>query len=122
MPHPTHSVFAKGNVALITGGASGIGLAVAKLARSHGMSIALVDVNAASLNDARGHLGGGAHVETYIADVSQVAAWSELRSKVHQRFGVVHFLHLNAGIGAKGDWEDTDYFRKVSHVQIACAA
>jgi len=104
---PTHPVFRAGATALITGGASGIGLAVAHLCKSHGMNVALVDNNAALLSAAKTALAGD--TQTYTVDVSKRDEWQALREKVRE----VDFLMLNAGIGLNGDWEDVDYFHKV---------
>jgi NAD(P)-dependent dehydrogenase (short-subunit alcohol dehydrogenase family) len=46
------AVFAPGSTALITGGASGVGLAIAKLCRSKGMKLLLVDRNAEARDQA----------------------------------------------------------------------
>jgi len=109
------SVFAANKTALITGGASGIGLAVAQLCRKHGMKVAIVDNNTEHLAKAKETLAGDseADVETYQIDVSKVDQWNELKDKVTKKFGEVDFLMLNAGIGAKGTWGDTEYFQKI---------
>ena len=109
-PHP---VFKAGNTALITGAASGIGLAVAKLCRNHGMKLALVDNNTQALSQAKGLFRDGEDMQTYAMDVSKIEEWKDLKPKVDKSFGRVDFLMLNAGIGLKGGWEDTEYFHKV---------
>lgn len=111
---PLHPVFTTGSsVALITGAASGIGLAVAKLCHKHGMKLALVDRNTEALSEARSHFSHGSDTHTYAMDVSKIDDWRDLRAKVEMDFGQVSFLMLNAGIGLKSGWEDTDYFHKV---------
>jgi NADP-dependent 3-hydroxy acid dehydrogenase YdfG len=106
------SVFAANKSALITGGASGIGLAVAQLCRKHGMKVALVDNNTEYLAKAKDTLGSD-DVETYQIDVSKNEQWRELKENVLSKFGTVDLLMLNAGIGLKGSWGDADYFQKV---------
>lgn len=110
-----HPVFKAGNsaTALITGAASGIGLAVAKVCHSHGMKVALVDRNTEALYEARSQFSNGSDTKTYAMDVSKIDEWSDLRAKVEMDFGQVGFLMLNAGIGLKSGWEDTEYFHKV---------
>ncbi|KAF2802543.1 NAD(P)-binding protein [Mytilinidion resinicola] len=106
------SVFKAGNTALITGGASGIGLAVAQLCFKHSMRVAIVDRNTDTLSRAKKTLSSS-DVETYEVDVSKSSEWKTLRESVLKKFGPVDFLMLNAGIGAKGTWGDEDYFAKI---------
>jgi len=112
---PLHPVFRSGATALITGGASGIGLAVARRCVSHGMKVAVVDNNAENLSKAVSSLreSSKTDVESYQMDVSKLEEWRDLNDKVEEKFGGVDFLMLNAGIGLKGEWEDMEYFHKV---------
>ena len=111
------SVFAANKTALITGGASGIGLAVAQLCRKHGMRVAVADWNTDYLSKAKSTLWegeGAGDVETYQIDVSKINGWKELKNKFVQKFGgPPDFLMLNAGIGLRGSWGDEEYFQKV---------
>jgi NAD(P)-dependent dehydrogenase (short-subunit alcohol dehydrogenase family) len=106
------SVFTAGKTSLITGGASGIGLAVAQLCRKHGMKVAIVDNNTEYLEKAKEILGS-TDVEAYKLDVSKMEQWADLKEKVQSKFGKIDLLMLNAGIGLKGTWGDSEYFHKV---------
>lgn len=114
------SVFAAKSTALITGGASGIGLAVAQLCRKHGMKVAIADNNPDNLSKARQTLGSE-DVEAYQIDVSDLNAWQDLKTKVEGKFGQVDLLHLNAGMGLRGTWGDDNYFQKVCVCYMAHA-
>ncbi|KAL9050136.1 MAG: hypothetical protein Q9162_006807 [Coniocarpon cinnabarinum] len=107
------SVFAAGNTALITGGASGVGLAVAQLCRKHGMKLAIVDNNAETLGMAKQTLGTEQPTETYQVDVSDQSQWPPLKEKVQKTLGGVDLLMLNAGMQIKGGWENSAYFEKI---------
>jgi NAD(P)-dependent dehydrogenase (short-subunit alcohol dehydrogenase family) len=107
-------IFKKSNVAVITGGASGIGLAAAKHFAKAGMSVVIADLGQEKLAKARAELEaitGEEHVLAAEADVSDKAALEALERTVIQRFGRVHVLMNNAGIGpetsifsAEADW------------------
>ncbi|KAJ4165460.1 hypothetical protein LMH87_007092 [Akanthomyces muscarius] len=113
------AVFAPGSTALITGGASGVGLAVAKLCNAKGMNVLLVDRNAEALEQARLDIAGegvdasGPRVATSVADVSLAEDWAALKDSALAKFGSIEFLALNAGVGGKGTWGDNDYFRRI---------
>jgi len=113
------SVFSTGKNALITGAASGVGLAVAKLCASHGMNLHLVDNNSSSLAEARnGITTTKGTLETHQMDVASLSDWSSLKSTLEKSNTKLDFLHLNAGIGAKGDWTDSSYFHKIFDVNF----
>ncbi|GGI24616.1 SDR family NAD(P)-dependent oxidoreductase [Bradyrhizobium guangdongense] len=98
MPHP---VIAKGNVAVITGGASGIGLAAATAFARSGMKVCIVDVDENRLAEAATKLSsiaGSANVMISAADVSRIDGVMELERAVGARFGGTDLLMNNAGI------------------------
>lgn len=107
------AVFTAGNTALITGGASGIGFAVAQLCLKHGMKIALVDCSSENLAKAKDELNSP-DVETCLVDVSKPDQWKDLKEKIDERFGgKIDLLMLNAGTSAPADWSSNEYFHKV---------
>jgi len=78
----TRPLIMEGKVFAVTGGASGIGLAVAKQLRAQGARLSIIDVNAEALDNAAAQLGGiGDNLMTTAVDVrdaGQVNAWIEV--------------------------------------------
>jgi NAD(P)-dependent dehydrogenase (short-subunit alcohol dehydrogenase family) len=100
VPHPAIS---PNHVAVITGGASGIGLAAAiRFARS-GMNVCIADVGTDRLAEAEAKLvsaaaGGEASIMARPVDVSRIEEVMGLETAVHERFGGTDILMNNAGI------------------------
>ena len=78
-------VFKSGNTAVITGGASGIGLALSTKCAGYGMNVVIVDNNSSNLSEAKSSLKG--KIETVEMDVSKIEDWEKLKTKVTQEFG-----------------------------------
>jgi NAD(P)-dependent dehydrogenase (short-subunit alcohol dehydrogenase family) len=97
----------EGRVAVVTGGASGIGFALASAFADEGMKIVLGDIEAAALDDAVGKLeAAGADVIGVRTDVSDAAQVQALADAAVERFGAIHLACNNAGVGAGGlSWE-----------------
>jgi NAD(P)-dependent dehydrogenase (short-subunit alcohol dehydrogenase family) len=91
----------QGRVAVITGAASGIGLALAKAFAREGMQLVLADIEAAPLQRAHAQFqadGVAAIAQTVdVMDEAQVLALAEA---AYRRFGAVHLLCNNAGVAA----------------------
>jgi NAD(P)-dependent dehydrogenase (short-subunit alcohol dehydrogenase family) len=87
-----------GKTAVVTGGASGIGLAMAEAFANRGMNVVLADIEAGPLHEVAERLGAFA-VRTDVSDEASVAA---LRDAALDRFGRVNVLCNNAGVGGGG--------------------
>ena len=96
----THPAIEAGHVAVITGGASGIGLAAARKFLSLGLKVAIADWNEEAI--ARAQQALGPDVLVMRTDVSSRADVEAFQEAVLARFGAVHVLMNNAGIGNGG--------------------
>jgi NAD(P)-dependent dehydrogenase (short-subunit alcohol dehydrogenase family) len=96
-----------GKVAVVTGGASGIGNALARRFASEGARVVIGDVEAAALERAVSELrASGASVEGVVTDVSDPAQMQALGDAAVAAFGGVHVFCNNAGVGGGGlSWE-----------------
>jgi len=99
----------KNKVAVITGGASGIGRAIADRCVKEGMKVVLADIEEETLAKVENELTSiGATVLVVRTDVSKASDVEELAQKTLDTFGEVHLLVNNAGvIGGSTIWEST---------------
>lgn len=83
-----HGVFKSGNTAVITGGASGVGLALAKKCVGYEMNVVICDINFENLDRAVEALkkDGKGKVEGVIADVGVVEDYSKVKKAVEENF------------------------------------
>jgi len=94
----------KGQVAVVTGAGSGIGLALAERFARAGLNMVLADVEEDALADAARHVSGhGVDVLEVITDVSKERDVQELVAATLDRFGAVHVVCNNAGVAARSD-------------------
>jgi len=92
-----------GKVAVITGAASGIGLAMARRFAAEGMKLVLADIERPVLDEAGDALrAGGAEVLTVPTDVSLADEVTALAAAALDHFGDVHLVCNNAGVGSRG--------------------
>nr|WP_038171684.1 SDR family oxidoreductase [Tomitella biformata] len=86
-----------GKVVLITGGADGIGLALARRLHRQGATVALIDVSASGLKAADSALGGD-RVVTVTADIRDRAAMADAVAEIVRRVGGIDVVIANAGV------------------------
>ncbi|GAB7546017.1 SDR family NAD(P)-dependent oxidoreductase [Cupriavidus sp. 8B] len=113
----THFAFTPGSVAVITGGAAGIGLAAAKRFAQRGLRVCIADLGASRLARAAQEVAvlaanGTADVMAFETDVSRLEDLRRLEAAVQNRFGGTDVLVNNAGIqpgsglfGPAANWE-----------------
>ncbi len=110
-------------VAVVTGGASGIGLALAHAFAAEGMRVAVADVDDAALGTVAAELGDDpARALAVRTDVTDPASVTALADAVYERFGGCHVLCNNAGVGAPSAkvWQTTpNDWRWVLGVNVA---
>ena len=88
----------RGRVAVVTGGASGIGKALAKAFLAEGMKVVIADVEAHALEAACRELGG--EIIGVVTDVAKAESVQALADKVFATHGACHILCNNAGVSA----------------------
>ena len=92
-----------GQVALVTGGASGMGAAHARILAADGAKVAVCDIDIESGEAVADEIGGGC----FELDVGHAEAWTETVAQIEARFGPVGILVNNAGICGLNKVQDT---------------
>jgi NAD(P)-dependent dehydrogenase (short-subunit alcohol dehydrogenase family) len=98
-----------GKVAFVSGGASGIGLGIARAAGAEGMRVMLADIEHDVLERAGEALrGAGVDAQTVVCDVSERDSVIAAATATLDRFGKVHLVCNNAGVSTGGFIEECD--------------
>ena len=99
----------EGQVAVVTGAASGIGLAMARRFAADGLKVVLADVEEGALDKAAADLrADGADVHARVVDVGVRQQVLDLAESAYETYGAVHVLCNNAGVGSGAEgrmWE-----------------
>jgi NAD(P)-dependent dehydrogenase (short-subunit alcohol dehydrogenase family) len=104
-----------GKVAVVTGGASGIGRAIGELLAQQGMKVVLADIEPGALSAAAAEMAGrGLEVIGVRTDVSDLDSMRALETEARRAFGKVHVLVLNAGVSVTArpriwEFDDSDW-------------
>ena len=94
-----------GKVAVVTGGASGIGRAMVDALLDEGMKVVIGDIEEQALDAALRSVaaaGKGDDIIGVVTDVADGASMEALAARTVEHFGAVHLVHLNAGVAAGG--------------------
>jgi NAD(P)-dependent dehydrogenase (short-subunit alcohol dehydrogenase family) len=94
-----------GKTAFVTGGASGIGLGIAKALLGAGMNVVIADIRDDHLDAAKAELGSPERVLGIKLDVTNRDQFAAAADAAEARFGKVHILFNNAGVAVVGPTE-----------------
>jgi NAD(P)-dependent dehydrogenase (short-subunit alcohol dehydrogenase family) len=120
----THAALTEGRVAVVTGAASGIGLAAARRFAAMGLKVCLADVSRQVLEPAVAEVAaaspnGKSAVMAMPTDVSKLDDFTKLCEAVYAAFGEVGVLMNNAGTSpGGGPWDHIDRWRRVLDVNL----
>jgi NAD(P)-dependent dehydrogenase (short-subunit alcohol dehydrogenase family) len=108
-----------GGCAVITGGASGIGLAAAKKYAELGINVVIADLNEDNLKKAAGQITG-AKVVTFALDVAKPEDLIRLKDRAYSEFGAVSILMNNAGanLNPGSAWKEPDKWRRLLDINL----
>ncbi|MEE4190934.1 MAG: SDR family NAD(P)-dependent oxidoreductase [Halieaceae bacterium] len=99
----------EGKVAVVTGGASGIGAALVRQLLAQGAKVVVGDVEQGALDRALAELDGKGEVSGVVCDVSKPESVNALADSVYEKYGACHLLFNNAGVAAPSAnvWDTT---------------
>lgn len=110
-----------GRAAIVTGAASGIGLALARMLAARGVDLALADIDARGLDAVHAELAGsGRRVVSQVLDITDAEAVRAAAAKFDAALGPIHLLFNNAGIDMSGTLDSLtlEDWRRVFEVNV----
>jgi len=120
----SHSVLTSGRAAVVTGAASGIGLAACRKFAALGMKVCMADIEEAALDDARREVvasapGGGDDVRAVRTDVASLSDVQALKDAAYGAFGDVALLMNNAVTRTEGHcWDSYSEWQRAIDVNL----
>jgi len=104
----------RGKVAVVTGGASGIGEGLATALLEEGARVVIADVEEATLRSTVARLGAAGDVAGVVTDVARPESVEACAGEVYRMYGACHLLFNNAGVGGGGvakpwNWTPNDW-------------
>ena len=114
---PNRSRSIEGRVAIITGAASGMGRATAKLFAAEGAKVAVTDLGQAACDDVAAECGNGA--KGYALDVSDAEAIQRVVEQIATDFGGIDILVNNAGVSSHAPLDDGDAYEDIWHRAVS---
>ena len=110
-----HPALSAGNVAVITGGADGIGFSAAEKLLAMGLRVCIADIGTEKLHEASSRLGDALAIE---ADVSSIDDTGRLKEAVYSSYGKVNVLMNNAGTGLAGNDSWTEHQNWLTTINV----
>ncbi len=109
-----------GNAAVITGGASGIGLAAARRYLEAGMRVLIADLNEENLAEAAASLSGAGEIHSHVCDVADFEQVATLQQAAAETLGEIHCLMNNAGAAfpPSKPWENLEIWKKQVEINL----
>jgi len=110
----------KDRAVIVTGGANGIGAAIARRLAEEGCAVGIFDLDAAAGEKVTGEITAGGRVSLHVVDITDYDAVARAVASFESSFGPVSFLVNNAGLDRAANFLDTtpDFWRKVVAINL----
>jgi len=96
------NILIEGSVAVVTGGASGIGKGITKALLNNGATVVVADIEEKPINDTLNEFSDLGSVDGFVTDVASEESVENLSAYVYETYGKCNLLFNNAGVGSGG--------------------
>ena len=96
------NILIEGSVAVVTGGASGIGKGITKALLNNGATVVVADIEEKPINDTLNEFSDLGSVDGFVTDVASEESVENLSTYVYKTYGKCNLLFNNAGVGSGG--------------------